>query len=192
MARRASLPHMDPTVESALIAVVGTVVVAVTGFLTTWAVTRRTNDAAAESALRARLWERQAAVYIEIIKAVEERISERRERLRLISTGGPFDAFENSTRWHAMFPRLVAYVAPPVRDALDATEANSRVRALYEEYSAMPRLDWEAALKRIRTAVEYADRKDQELFETIRIDLRKRPGEARAMTDAPGIWGVPS
>lgn len=193
MARRASLLHVDPIVESALIAVAGTVVVAVTGFLTTWAVTRRTNDAAAESALRARLWERQAAVYIEIIKAVEEQMGERSERLRLISTGESFQAFGKSTRWHALFLRLVAYVAPPVRDALDAaTKANSQVRELYDEYSAMTRLDWEAALKRIRTAVEYADAKDQELFETIRIDLRKRPGEARAMTDAPGTWEVPS
>src|SRR5262249_7283823 len=133
------------------------------------------------------------AVYIEIIKAVEERMGERRERLRLISTGGPFQEFGKSTRWHAMFPSLVAYVAPPVRDALDAAaEANSHARDLYEEYSAMTRPDREAALKRIRTAVEYADTKDQELFETIRIDLRKKPGEARAMTDAPGTWEVPS
>ena len=56
----------------------------------------------------------------------------------------------------------------------------------------MARLDREAALKRIRTAVAHADAKDQELFETIRTDLRKRPGEARAMTDAPGTWEVPS
>ena len=104
---------MDPTVEAALIAVVGTVVVATTGFLTTWAVTRRTNDAAAESALRARLWERQAAVYIEIIKAVEERKGERREWLRLISMGAPSGAYVESARWHALFPGLVAYIAPP-------------------------------------------------------------------------------
>jgi hypothetical protein len=155
MARRASLPHVDPTVESALIAVAGTVVVAVAGFLTTWAVTRRTSEAAAEIALRARLWERQTAVYIEIIKAVEERMGERRERLRLVSTGGPFQAFGKSTRWHELFPRLVAYNSPLVRDALDAaTVANSQVRDLYEEYSAMTRLDREAALKRIRAAVE--------------------------------------
>lgn len=200
MARRASLPHVDPTVESALIAVAGTVVVAVAGFLTTWAVTRRTNDAAAEIArrandsaaeiaLRARLWEKQAAVYIEIIKAVEERMDERTERLRSVSTGGPFQAFGKSARWHELYPRLVAYNSPVVRDALDAaTEANSHVRDLYEEYSAMTRLDREAALQRIRTAVERADMKDQELFETIRIDLRKKPGEARAMTDVPGTW----
>lgn len=56
----------------------------------------------------------------------------------------------------------------------------------------MTRLDREAAVKRIRTAVGHADVKDQELFEMIRIDLRKRPGEARAMTDAPGAWEVPS
>jgi len=37
----------------------------------------------------------------------------------------------------------------------------------------MTRLDRDAALQRIRTAVERADMKDQELFETIRIDLRK-------------------
>jgi hypothetical protein len=184
---------VDPTVEAALIAVVGTVVVATTGFLTTWAVTRRTNDAAAESALRARLWERQAAVYIEIIKAVEERKGERREWLRLISMGAPSGAYVESARWHALFPRLVAYIAPPVRDALDAAaKANSHVRNLYEECSAMARLDREAAVKRIRTAVAHADAKDQELFETIRTDLRKRPGEARAMTDAPGTWEVPS
>jgi uncharacterized protein YjbI with pentapeptide repeats len=39
MAQRASLPHMDPPVEAALIAVAGTVVVAVTGFWTTRSVT---------------------------------------------------------------------------------------------------------------------------------------------------------
>ena len=53
-------------------------------------------------------------------------------------------------------------------------------------------LDRGAALKRIGTAVEYADTKDQELFEAIRTDLRKKPGEARAMTDAPGTWEMPS
>jgi len=42
MAQRASLPHVDPTVEAALIAVVGTVVVAVTGFWATRSVTGST------------------------------------------------------------------------------------------------------------------------------------------------------
>jgi Pentapeptide repeats (9 copies) len=42
MARRASLPNMNPTIVAALIAVAGTVVVAVTGFLTTRNVTGKT------------------------------------------------------------------------------------------------------------------------------------------------------
>jgi hypothetical protein len=42
MVRRVSLQDMDPSVEAAIIAVAGTVVVAVTGFWTTRSVTGKT------------------------------------------------------------------------------------------------------------------------------------------------------
>jgi hypothetical protein len=191
---------VDPLVEAALIAggaslisIAGTVVVAVSGFRSTSRVSRQTSADAAEGGLRGRLWEKQADLYVEIIKAVEERRSERRYRLRLVSTGAPFRSYAESAHWDELFPRLIAYAAPPIHDVLNAaTEANSHVRDLYEEYAAMTGPNREAAVERIRTAVEQAEAKDQELFKMIRADLRKRPGEARAMTDAPGAWEEPS
>jgi hypothetical protein len=192
MVRPASLLRMDPGIEAALIAAgvsfVGTVAIGVMGFRNTRRVSSETIAATAESALRARLWDRQSDVYVEIIKIVRDWRGKRGHLLESIRAGAPFRAYAESADRDDLIPRLLAYAAPPVRDAVKAAaQADSHIRDLCDACSALTGPDREATVKDIKDNIETAEALDEKLIDTIRDDLRKRPGEARTVKGTQGM-----
>ena len=69
----ANLPRMRPVVEAALVGVGGSVIVAVTGFLTPRSSTRRTIKAGTDTAHENRVWDKQASAYVDAIAAIQHR-----------------------------------------------------------------------------------------------------------------------
>jgi hypothetical protein len=200
MAQRASLPHVDPSIEAALIAggvslisIAGTVVIGAIGFRTTRHVSSESATATAENSLRARLWDKQSDVYVETIKIVRERQDKRRDLLESINMGAPYRAYERTEDWDKLFPRLLAYAAPQVRDAVKAAmQADGNFGNTYDLVTALAGPDRKTVVERMEDKIETAEATEEKLIDTIRADLRKRPGEARTANGAEGREEAPS
>src|SRR5260370_4622017 len=124
-------PTMDPTIPAAIIGVGGSVLVAVTSFLTTRAVTGRQLADARQS----RIWDKQAATHTDAIAGVQWRTARRNRDLATIKLLGrqpPDSAHGNSpVDWAELQGRLFAFASPQVlaavRTAGDAGQEAARL-----------------------------------------------------------------
>ena len=123
---------MNPTVEAALIAggvslisLTGTIIVAVSGFRNTRRVSRDTIAAASEDTIRDRLWEKQAAAYVEAIEKLGRRSAALRRLFTAFDAGDTLPARGESEDWDELTARPFAYASPAVVAALRASVSAS-------------------------------------------------------------------
>jgi hypothetical protein len=113
-----------------IVGVGGTVTVAIFGLHSTRKatdaqITARSTDIKdqIEADRRNRVWERQAAVYIDVIAAILHREKVRRLRVEGMITGTEPDIPPAPVDWSELGVRLYAYASPEVHDAFLAAEA---------------------------------------------------------------------
>jgi hypothetical protein len=194
---------MDPITAAALIGVGGSVLVAVTSFLTTRAITARQLADARQS----RIWDKQAATYTDAIAGVQWRTARRNRDLATIKLLGrqpPDSAHGNSpVDWAELQGRLFAFASPQVLAVLKAAggagqEAERLTTHLFGliTFAVSPGEQWNRATdstNEIERAIESADRaaqaasdKDDALIDAIRADLHGENGRALSILSSSG------
>ena len=181
---------MSSVVWAALVGVGGTVIVAVTGFVST----RKATTATVWGERGHRLWEKRAVTYQEALRALVQRKYERRavlydgwmekeaqSRLQAI-----LDKYDQG-RWFDVTAANLAYATDRVLDAMDAAteadrkvrDANAKWRNLMDQHQhADPpqQMALVTAIKRARLATQAAldecNARDDDLIELVRNELR--------------------
>jgi hypothetical protein len=186
---------MSPIIAAAFIGVGGSVLVAITSFLTTRAITARQ----LADAHRSRVWDKQAAAYTDAIVGVQWRQGQRNRQLAVIKMLGrePPGSTQPASPvdWTELQGRLFAFASPQVLSALQAAseagrEAESRTTHLFGliTFAVEPGEQWNRetdSTDEIERAVEAADQaaqaandKEDALIDAIRADLHGERGRA--------------
>jgi hypothetical protein len=149
---------MNPTVEAAFIAAGSTAIVAIVGFLTTWATTIRTIEANSDNNMRAldaaweqRLLEKKAAAYGPVMAMLVTRRDWRLKLGRLLEQGRPgtaeelrasseglsasMDEFQSSVPvWTNLSEDYYLLASLPVKESCtDAIDADNTLRTCYND-----------------------------------------------------------
>lgn len=186
---------MNPTIAAALIGVGGSVLVAITGLLTTRAITARQFSEAHQG----RIWDKQAATYIDAINGVRWRTAQRDRELTVIKFTGRQpaspDPADRPVDWTELQGRLFAFASPEVlialRTAGDAGRvADDRITKLFglitfavplgEQWNFISHStdEIEQAIESADHAAQAASDLDDALIDAIRADLHGRNGRA--------------
>lgn len=211
-------PYVEPAQIAAgvsLLSLGGTVFVAIAGFRNTRKATTRTVDAgtantklALDAARGDRLWDAQAAAYVDAIRILRHRVFARREHFRSLHYDNRTEADIAASIAGMAHPefadaeaRVMAYATPSVLAAIEVSaKANDKVISLVSEWRSLQRQaaaaqeghadavegdTIRAAMEAAVAAAEAADDKDDELFAAIRADLHNKPSQALA--PGPGL-----
>lgn len=202
------------------VGIISTATVAITGARTTRKVTDRTNKAATANTVLAldaaradRLWDRRADAYIDALRFLQSRQALREEAVRTARFDRQgedrirqwLSSFTMPEDWLGVEARMLAYASQPVFDALrESGQANEAIDAARQEWEtareqvgAAPTAeraasDVRTAFDAIKSAIEHADGKDEELLAAIRADLHDRPSLAQLPGDAlPPVTRTP-
>lgn len=182
---------MNPTIVAALIAGGATAVVAVASFLTTRSMTIRQLDAARQS----RLWDKQAATYVDAITAIRWQRDRRWSEFDALKQGmlRSLPKQEPPVDWEELQGRLTAFASPEVRAALKAASdagnlarsSRSRLHWLMREAVDADRdfdlendgtAEIDHVIDETRQVVRAANDRDDALIEVIRADLQGNMG----------------
>jgi hypothetical protein len=183
---------MDPAIASALIAGGAAALIAITSNWYAGRTNKRTIDAATETSARTldaargdKVWEKQAAVYVEAIAGIRHqqkiRVS-RMQALRFLVPGR--QELPSPVDWSELEPRLLAYASPAVIEALQAaSDAGIKHRGLYDLYAAAIEQEREdeqwgnadAVGEAAVNSLAEADARDDALIALIRAELHARP-----------------
>lgn len=199
---------MNPVVEAALVAVGGSVIIALASFLTTRSATRRTIAASADSAREARVWDKRAAAYVDAIAGIRHRQTIRENRAQSLRTDLlPPDLPEAPVSWPDVEARVLAYASPAVLRAFQASsDAGRRHSAASQQRAYMAEHGQEAAALRAqgapgpawtgmtpaeaaqaaKEALADATAKDDALIEAIRVELHGEAGRALSLLAPQG------
>jgi hypothetical protein len=120
---------MDPIVAAAIVGVSGTVVVGVAGFGASVWNTRRTIAAARDS----RVWDQRAALYIEVLAAVNHRQISRGYQMyagayETRELAKAYLATHESPDWPALEARMQAFASEPVFTAIQPVPPRTEPR----------------------------------------------------------------
>jgi hypothetical protein len=202
------------------IGIISTATVAIVGARTTRKVTDRTNKAgtanivlALDAARAGLLWEKRADAYIDALRFLHRRQALRQEALRAARFDQQgeelirqwLNSVNMPDEWQAVEMRVLAYGSQPVLDALrEAGQANDAIGAARQKWEdAREQVSAAATLERaasdvrvaydaIKSAIEHADGKDEELLAAIRADLHDRTSMALLAQDGlPTIARTP-
>lgn len=194
---------MDPTIAAAIIGIGGSVLVAVTSFLTTRAITGRQLADARQS----RIWDKQAATYTDAIAGVQWRTARRNRDLATIKLLGrqPPDSAHGNTPvdWAELQGRLFAFASPQVLAAVKtAGDAGQEAERLTTHlfglitFAVSPSGQWnrsadstdeiERAIGSADRAAQTANDRDDALIDTIRADLHGEKGRALSILRSSG------
>jgi hypothetical protein len=183
-----SFAGMNPLIEAALIGGGVSAIVAVVAFLTT----RSTTRMQIESDRANRVWDQQAATYVDAIVAIRRRQKIRQGMWLFVVTGSEPEPPPASIDWAMLDARVIGYATNPVIEAFE-TAGNAgkafedKVRAWHEHTEMVssggipgaspqqPGTDRDSILK----ALKEANRLDDVLIDTIRDDLHARAGAKR-------------
>jgi hypothetical protein len=186
---------MNLVVEAALIGVGGSVIVAVVAFLSSFFTTRRQLG----DAQRARVWDKQAAAYVDAVTAVRWQQERRQRQFRALARGtvlvasDAVRAEQAPVDWSELGPRLFAFASPAVLKAMQAAsyagiEARSRYQKWEESVREARAMDVDkephvmanlhSGHQAAKQALQAADDKDDALIEAIRVDLHGKAGAA--------------
>jgi len=187
---------MNPTVEAARIALIGTgvgvggtVTIAIVSFRTTLASVRKQIGADRNN----RVWEKQAETYTDAITMVQLRTADRQAAMRKMLTGAEPEATPTPVDPVTLNARIVAYASPGVLSAVTATvKAQTEFETAISLWAAaaeqarlmaadgLPTSGTASGRDAARKALDEANRLDDVLMDTIR-------GELHARTDQPAL-----
>jgi hypothetical protein len=141
----------------------------------------------------ARLWEKRAEIYVDTLKALADR-----RDIRVVEADGLLGYFQDPEEvrqeigdirtpdWRELESRTVAYASPEVVDALkEANKKEAEFQVLLEDRKNPPPATRDnpfpmPSSEKVREAAIEANYADLQLWNTVQVDLHRKPSEALA------------